>query len=110
MLRSVLLVVSVKVKKVVAYVLIRVVHGANEEVLDALGRLKEVTEASMVFGEFDIHCKIEVDDMDTLGVIVRKIRKLKVRTTETLVTHKKRIKRLSNRRHKEIWRTRTQRQ
>jgi DNA-binding Lrp family transcriptional regulator len=101
---------SVEVKNVVAYVLIRVVHGANEEVLEALGQLEEVTESSMVFGEFDIHCKIEVDDMHKLAEVVEKIRKLKVITTETLITHKKRIKRLSNRRHKEIWRTRTQRQ
>jgi DNA-binding Lrp family transcriptional regulator len=101
---------SVEVKNVVAYVLIRVVHGANEEVLEALGQLEEVTESSMVFGEFDIHCKIEADDMHKLAEVVEKIRKLKVITTETLITHKKRIKRLSNRRHKEIWRTRTQRQ
>jgi len=100
---------AVKVKNVVAYVLIRVVHGANEEVLEALGPLEEVTESSMVFGEFDIHCKIEVDDMHKLAEVVEKIRELKVITTETLVTHKKRIKRLSNRRHKEIWRTRTPR-
>jgi DNA-binding Lrp family transcriptional regulator len=98
------------VKNVVAYVLIRVVHDANEEVLEALGQLEEVTESSMVFGEYDIHCKIEVDDMNKLTEVVGKIRKLKVRTTETLITHKKRIKRLSNRRHKEIWGTRTQRQ
>lgn len=94
---------------VVAYVLIRVVHGTNEEVFEALGQIKEVTESSMVFGEFDIHCKIEVDDMKKLAKVVEKIRKLKVMTTETLITHKKRIKRLSNRRHKEIWRTRTPR-
>ncbi len=100
---------SVKVKNVVAYVLIRVVHGANEEVFEALGQLEEVTESSMVFGEFDIHCKIEVDDMKKLAKVVGKIRELKVMTTETLVTHKKRIKRLSNRRHKEIWKTRTPR-
>ncbi len=100
---------SVKVKNVVAYVLIRVIHGANEEVFQALGQLEEVTESSMVFGEYDIHCKIEVDDMVKLAEVVRKIRELKVMTTETLVTHKKRIKRLSNRRHKEMRRTRTPR-
>ncbi|UCE15745.1 MAG: Lrp/AsnC ligand binding domain-containing protein [Candidatus Bathyarchaeota archaeon] len=100
---------SVKVKKVVAYVLMRVEHGANEEVLEDLGQIEEVTESSRVFGEFDIHCKVEADDIDKLAEVVGKIRELKVITTETLVTHKRRIKRLSNRRHKEIRRTRTPR-
>ena len=100
---------SAKVKNVVAYVLIRVIHGANEEVFEALRQIEEITESSMVFGEFDIHCKVEVDDLNQLAEVVGKIRELEVMTTETLVTHKKRIKRLSNRRHNEMWKTRTPR-
>lgn len=95
-----------------AYTLISVEHGADEEVLDGLMKIDEVKEASLVYGEYDVHCKIEVVDMDKLREVIGKIRTLKVRTTETLIAYERaseRVKRLSNRRRKQLRDARTRR-
>ena len=97
---------------VVAYTLIKVAHGADEEVLADLVKIDGVFEASLVYGEFDIHCRIEVDNLDHLREIVSQIRKLRVLTTETLIAYErtpKRIKRLTDRRILRHWRERTRR-
>ena len=99
-------------KSIEAYMLISVEHGADEEVLDDLMKIDGVKEASLVYGEFDVHCKIEVVDMDKLREVIRKIRALKVRTTETLIAYERaseRVKRLSNRRRKQMRHARTRR-
>ena len=99
-------------KSVEAYVLINVEHGADEEVLEDIIKLEGVTAASLVYGEFDIHCKVEVDNMDKLKEVVTKIRKFKIITTETLIAYErasKRIRRVTNRRLKELWHARTRR-
>jgi DNA-binding Lrp family transcriptional regulator len=58
-------------------------HGVDEEVLKDLIAIEGVTEASLVYGEYDIHCKIDVDTMDELRNVIKEIRKLKyiVRTS-----------------------------
>jgi len=99
-------------KNIEAYVLISVEHGAEEEVLDGLIKIDEIKGASLVYGEYDVHCKIEVADMDKLREVTRKIRKLKVRTTETLIAYERasiRVERLSNRRRKQMRHARTRR-
>jgi len=83
-----------------AYELIVAEHGADDEVLKDLMRIEGVTESSLVYGEFDIHCKIEVENMTKLKEVIAKIRKLKVITTETLIAYdriSKRISRVTNR-------------
>ena len=95
-----------------AYGLIVAEHGADEEVLQALMKIEGVTEASLVYGEFDIHCKIEVENMAKLKEVIAKIRKLKVITTETLIAYErisKRISRLTNRHIKKMHHNRTRR-
>jgi len=99
-------------KSIEAYTLISVEHGADEEVLDGLMELDGVTEASLVYGEYDVHCKIEVDNMEKLREVIGKIRTLRVRTTETLVAYERaseRVERLSNRRRRQLWQERTRR-
>ena len=95
-----------------AYELIVSEHGADDEVLQALMKIEGVTEASLVYGEFDIHCKIEVETMVKLKEVIAKIRKLKVITTETLIAYErisKRESRLSNRLSKQMHHNRTRR-
>ena len=92
-----------------AYVLIVAEHGTDEEVLNNLIKLRGVTEASLVYGEYDIHCKIKVGNMHKLREVIEKIRKLKVITTETLIAYErasKRVRRLTNRHHKKLWHAR----
>jgi DNA-binding Lrp family transcriptional regulator len=92
-------------------VLIRTERGAEDEVLDGLMLINDVKDASLVYGEFDIFCRIEVADMGKLREVNMKIRKLKIRTTETLIAFKKaqRVGKLSNRRREKIWRNRSRR-
>jgi DNA-binding Lrp family transcriptional regulator len=101
-----------KGKGIEAYELIVAEHGADDEVLHALINIEGVAEASLVYGEFDIHCKIEVENMDKLKEVITKIRKLKVITTETLIAYdriSKRISRVSNRLHKRMHHKRARR-
>jgi len=87
-----------------AFGLIVVEHGADEEVLQALMKMEGVTASSLVYGEFDIHCKIEVENLAELTEVITKIRKLKVFTTETLIAYArtKRKSRLTSRHHKKM--------
>ena len=95
-----------------AYGLIVAEHGADEEVLQALMKIDGVTESSLVYGEYDIHCKIEVENMTKLKEVISKIRKLKVITTETLIAYErleKKISRFTNKHYKKLHHNRTRR-
>ena len=95
-----------------AYELIVAEHGADDEVLQALMNIEGVTESSLVYGEFDIHCKIEVENMDKLKEVIVKIRKLKIITSETLIAYErisKRISGITNRHYKKMHHNRTRR-
>jgi DNA-binding Lrp family transcriptional regulator len=98
-----------KRKGIEAYELIVAEHGADDEVLQELMNIEGVTESSLVYGEFDIHCKIEVENMDKLKEVIAKIRKLKVITTETLIAYERRISRISNRLAKKMHHNRARR-
>ena len=49
-----------------AYILINTDVGAEQEVLDQLKSMPEVTEAAAVYGIYDIVCRIESDTMEKL--------------------------------------------
>ena len=70
----------------VAFVLINTEIGSEEEVLQALKKVKGVEEAHIVFGGFDIVAKIQARSVDELKEIVTlHIRRLnKVTLTQTL--------------------------
>lgn len=70
-----------------AFVLINSNLGAEGEVIKGLKGIKEVREAHMVFGVYDIIARIETDTMQELNdVISQKIRQLdKTRGTITMV-------------------------
>ncbi|AWR98263.1 Lrp/AsnC family transcriptional regulator [Acidianus sulfidivorans JP7] len=74
-------------KNVSAIVLINTDAGAEEEVYERLKEMKEITEAYIVYGVYDIVAKIELQDMDSLRNFVSStIRKLpKVRSTLTMI-------------------------
>jgi DNA-binding Lrp family transcriptional regulator len=70
-----------------AIVLINSDLGAEDKVLSALKDIKEVQEAHMVYGVYDIIARIETDTMQELeNVISQKVRRLdKTRGTLTMV-------------------------
>ena len=76
-------------KNLESYMLLVVEHGADEEVLHNLTKIEGIEESSLVLGEYDVHCKLRVENMKTLSEILAKVRKLKILTSETLITYKK---------------------
>ena len=72
-----------------AYILIVVHHGAEHQVLESLMKFDGVIEGSLVYGEFDIHCKIIVESMQKLREVHDKIRKLRILTSETLIAYER---------------------
>jgi DNA-binding Lrp family transcriptional regulator len=78
-----------KGKGVEAYTLIVVEHGADEEVLKELMALEGIAEASLIYGKYDIHCKIKVNHIDKIKEIIKEIRKLNVITTETFIVYER---------------------
>uniref|UniRef100_A0A7C2ZSD6 Lrp/AsnC family transcriptional regulator n=1 Tax=Ignisphaera aggregans TaxID=334771 RepID=A0A7C2ZSD6_9CREN len=70
-----------------ALLLINTEVGAEEEVLNAIRNVEGVTNASLVYGIYDLFVEIEADSVDKLkDIITSNIRKLpKVRSTITMI-------------------------
>ena len=70
-----------------AYVLINCDPGSEEEILQEIRKLPEVTEVSGVYGVYDIIVKITSDSMDKLReTITWHVRRIdKVRSTLTMI-------------------------
>ena len=73
----------------IAFILINVELGGEEEVLELLRQMDEVVEAVGIFGVYDIIVKIEAEDRHKIeDLIIWKIRKFdKVRQTITNWVH-----------------------
>ena len=73
-------------------------HGADEEVLQNLIEIEGIKEASLVLGEYDVHCKLRADNMEKVSEIIGKVRKLRILTSETLIAYEKsqRLRRIAN--------------
>lgn len=70
-----------------AFVLINSEIGGENEILEDLKKVKNVKEAHIVYGVYDIIAKVEAESMDKLkNVITWKIRRLdRVRSTLTMI-------------------------
>lgn len=61
----------------IALVLISTEPGREREVVMMLNAMPEVSEAMVLFGEYDAYCKISVDDFSELSkLILQQIRTL----------------------------------
>ena len=99
-------------KGIEAHTLIVVEHGADEEVLQDLMKLEGIAEASLIYGEYDVYCKIKVDDMQQLKHVIEEIRKLRIITSETFIAYEKlsrRTKLVRNSHIRRLGRARTRR-
>lgn len=77
-------------EKIVSYVLIVVSIGKEFDVYDKIRRLSGVTEAVVVYGEYDLVVRIEADSMKVIDDIVTSIRKIpSVLRTVTLIGYVK---------------------
>jgi DNA-binding Lrp family transcriptional regulator len=71
----------------VAFVFMNIDGGGEQEVLQQLRTIPNVTEAHLVYGVYDLVARIEAETMDKLKEIVTwKVRRLdKVRSTLTTI-------------------------
>ncbi|MEM1545159.1 MAG: Lrp/AsnC ligand binding domain-containing protein [Candidatus Methanomethylicia archaeon] len=78
----------------VAYVLINVESGSEDEILDRLVTVDEVKEVYFVYGVYDIIVKVVAENIDKIREIITwKIRRLeKVKSTVTMIAIKEAIK------------------
>jgi DNA-binding Lrp family transcriptional regulator len=74
-----------------AFVLLNVEPGGEDEVKDTLSKLEGVLEYHTVYGTYDMVVKLTADSMDEIKkVVTGKIRKLdKVRSTLTMLVVEK---------------------
>ena len=63
-------------EKIVAYVLLNVMGGKEYEVAEKIRSIEGVTEALVVYGEYDVAARIVVDSMKALDRTVTKIREI----------------------------------
>lgn len=62
---------------VVAYVILVVSVGQEYRILEEIKKLKEVKDAHIVYGEYDIIAQVEVDSIKKLENVIRYIRNIK---------------------------------
>jgi len=75
------------VKPVVSYLLLLVDVGKEHSVAKELGKLPGVTEAQVVYGEFDVVARVELSDVSLLDETVTMARRLPgVSRTSTLIS------------------------
>ena len=55
----------------IALVLISTEPGQEQQVVADLKEMREVSEAMVLFGEYDVYCKVVVDNFSRLSVVVR---------------------------------------
>ncbi len=73
--------------KVVAYVLVVTNVGTEHEVVQELKGIEGVALAQTVYGEFDVICRVECENLKDLDESITKVRKIKnVIRTMTLIS------------------------
>jgi len=73
--------------KIVAYVILVVEAGREYEVLRRLMEMDAVSEARVVYGEYDIVARLEVSDLSELERVVMSIRRIPgVERSTTLIS------------------------
>ena len=65
----------------IALVLLSTEPGREQQVVNELNKMPEVSEAMVLFGEYDVYCKIMVDDFSQLSNLILK----NIRTLEGVV-------------------------
>ena len=75
---------------VVAYVLLIVKPGEEANVSEKLQNMKEVKDISVVYGEYDIIAKVEMENMEGLqNFLIKEIRAMdEIERTSTMISLK----------------------
>lgn len=69
-----------------AYVLMTAKSGSEQTVVAALKKMAEVKDVKILYGEYDVIAKIQVDSIEKLDAFVPKVRAIDgVEKTNTLI-------------------------
>lgn len=61
----------------IALVLLTTEPGREQDVVNELSKMSEIEEAMVLFGEYDVYCKVVVDDFSQLSdLVLRNVRTL----------------------------------
>ena len=61
----------------IALVLLTTEPGREQDVVNELSEMSEIEEAMVLFGEYDVYCKVVVEDFSQLsGLVLRNVRTL----------------------------------
>ena len=61
----------------IALVLLTTEPGREQDVVNELSEMSEIEEAMVLFGEYDVYCKVVVDDFSQLSdLVLRNVRTL----------------------------------
>ena len=61
----------------IALVLLTTEPGREQDVVNKLSEMSEIEEAMVLFGEYDVYCKVVVDDFSQLSdLVLRNVRTL----------------------------------
>ena len=61
----------------IALVLLTTEPGREQEVVNELSEMPEIEEAMVLFGEYDVYCKVVVEDFSQLSdLVLRNVRTL----------------------------------
>ena len=61
----------------IALVLLTTEPGREQDVVKELSRMAEIEEAMVLFGEYDVYCKVVVEDFSQLSdLVLRNVRTL----------------------------------
>ena len=61
----------------IALVLLTTEPGREQEVVNKLSEMSEIEEAMVLFGEYDVYCKVVVEDFSQLSdLVLRNVRTL----------------------------------
>jgi DNA-binding Lrp family transcriptional regulator len=61
----------------IALVLLTTEPGREQEVVNELNEMSEIEEAMVLFGEYDVYCKVVVEDFSQLSdLVLRNVRTL----------------------------------
>ena len=61
----------------IALVLLTTEPGREQDVVNELSQMSEIEEAMVLFGEYDVYCKVVVDDFSQLSdLVLRNVRTL----------------------------------
>ncbi|MEM2376270.1 MAG: Lrp/AsnC ligand binding domain-containing protein [Sulfolobales archaeon] len=72
---------------IIAYILVRVNLGKEDEVLEQINKLSNIDEVRIVYGEYDMIIKVKVNTLYELDKVVTHVRRLNgVITTTTLIS------------------------